>query len=248
MKKDTLFVLLLMSAFPAIAQESTPVTANDASMTTSDQSATVQVTAVRDPLLRPYKTMLKGLDAFDKFHAMAPDAALRFLLIAPADATNGKALTLRIADDTSSVSVPVETDQTFALPRLPEMVDRNADLVLNAKRGTLRWRPDIRTPDLSPTTRRLGDLRLECEVRWVIEKDELSFVQRNYFRMVGGPCSAASIATHFISAQPMVSAVLTEGERKLALKIAYGGYAYIPPLHDKTWSNDARVELTLRER
>lgn len=245
MKKHILTVLLFSFAALAVAQEQVAAT-DDAGPAQSPQLDSVHVAAVRDPLLRPYKTMLKGLEAFDRLKTMAPDATLRFLLTTTANQSNPAALSLRIANDNSSVNVPIAPDSTFSLPRLPEMMDGDADLLLNARKGSVRWRPDIRTPNLSPTIRRLGDLRLECEVRWVIEKDELTFVQRNYFRMVGGPCTSSRVSTHFISAQPIVSASLVQGERRLALKTAFGGYAYLPPIHDQTWSNEALVELTLR--
>lgn len=37
-------------------------------------------------------------------------------------------------------------------------------MLTNRKAGSFAWAPDVRKPGLPPNTRRLGDLRLECQV------------------------------------------------------------------------------------
>ena len=61
--------LVLVLSGPAWAQ----VTAPDAGTETK-----VEVSGVKDPELRPYRIMSRGLDAFDKHHGLAPSASLRF--------------------------------------------------------------------------------------------------------------------------------------------------------------------------
>src|SRR5471032_3173961 len=39
----------------------------------ADDAATVQINSIRSPELKPYRVMLAGLDAFDEYHALAPN-------------------------------------------------------------------------------------------------------------------------------------------------------------------------------
>ena len=36
---------------------------------------------MRDPVDKSYRSMIKGMDLFEKLHAMAPDASLRYKLL-----------------------------------------------------------------------------------------------------------------------------------------------------------------------
>ncbi len=194
----------------------------------ADPAPVVAVPGVRDPALKSYQHMLKGLDAFDSHKAFAPQADLRFRLIRQSDAPPTP-FTLRIANDEESVTVPVASDDRFELPRVASLASADAELILNAKKGTVRWRPDVRSPDVPPDARRLGDLRLECAVRWGVERDELSFVQRSFFRMVGGPCTSGAVAVYFLLPRAALSATLVQGERRLKLTLAHGGRSFPAP-------------------
>ena len=61
-------------------------------------------------------------------------------------------------------ALQVAPDHTFSLERREAALKENATVMPNRKAGTMTWRAEIRTPGLPPDTRRLGDLRLECEV------------------------------------------------------------------------------------
>src|SRR5204862_771037 len=60
--------------------------------------------------------------------------------------------------------VAVAPDYTFTLPRERKALDEDAVVQSERKAQTMTWRADIRTPGLPANVRRLGDLRLECEV------------------------------------------------------------------------------------
>ncbi|MFC5549627.1 hypothetical protein [Massilia aerilata] len=235
MKRYLLPLLVLASA-------AMPVHADD----TDKAPPVVKVSSVRDPELKSYRTMLKSYSVVEEFKALAPNADFRFLLLPP-PGTPAKDLSLRIANADDSVPVPVAKDNSFALPRLPAFETTDAELLLNVKKGGARWRPQVTTPGLPPDTRRLGDLRLECEIRWVVERDELSFARRTLFRTLGGPCGSKNVSTHFITQRPLASATLIDGERRVALAVANGGYTFVPPLHDKTLGNDALVQLVYKD-
>src|SRR5471030_2409778 len=81
----------------------------------ADDAATVQINSIRSPELKPYRVMLAGLDAFDEYHALAPNThELRFKLRlrsgAPTDATMDH-LALRIAGNETSVPVALDAGQ-----------------------------------------------------------------------------------------------------------------------------------------
>jgi hypothetical protein len=42
---------------------------------------TIEVTALRQPVDKSYRKMVKGMELFDERHAMAPDATLRYKLL-----------------------------------------------------------------------------------------------------------------------------------------------------------------------
>lgn len=203
----------------------------------------VEISATRDPEFKPYRTMLKGVDAFDEFHKLAPLAPLRFILRPESSSVSLDGATLNISS--ANLSLPIEIDEggRFILQRNKQAFDENADIVTNKKKNTLRWKPDIHTPDLPPNTRRLGDLRLECAIRWAVEKDELSFVKRNMFRLAGGACTSAMISVLSFAPRPLVSATAVSGERRMELFLASGKMAYVPPLHDATWNDETLLEL-----
>ena len=74
----SLFVTFAACLLPAMAQEQ-PAAPGDAAPQEMQQIVDVQGT--RDPDLRPYRTMVKGLDAYADHQRLAPDAPLRFMLV-----------------------------------------------------------------------------------------------------------------------------------------------------------------------
>jgi hypothetical protein len=141
---------------------------------------TVAVQDVRAPELKTYRVMRAGLDAFDAHHALAPAAPeLRFRLhpVARAAEAGQPALKLRISLDAASIPVPLAPDKSFVLPRNAQADQENGDLVLNRKKGTWRWLPQVDSTGVPPNMRRLGDLRLECRVLVAVMKEERNFLQ-----------------------------------------------------------------------
>lgn len=125
---------------------------------------------MQDPDWLPYRAMRRGLDAFARYHALAPDADARFVLRPQTADSTTEGLMLRIVQGDNAILVPVMADGSFSLPPGLPHTDDNAELVLNRKKDLFRWRPWIQSPDLPRNTRRLGDLRLECQVLWALEQ------------------------------------------------------------------------------
>jgi len=150
----------LLLAFAAAASA-----AANAQDTPSDTAvATVKVTTTRDPVDKSYRKMIKGMERFEREHAYAPAASLRFQLLPRTPDVKMEGITLRVAGDTLSAKVPVEPDNSFVLPRNEQLLREDAAVLANRKTTSMTWRAAIVTPGLPAGTRRLGDMRLECRV------------------------------------------------------------------------------------
>jgi hypothetical protein len=236
----------------------------------SPESDAVVVNALRDPVDKPYRRMVAGVERFEKRRQLAPEATLRFKLLPRNRATKMENVALEISSRSFATPIAVAPDHTFTLPRDPRALKENASVVPNRKAGTMTWRAEIRTPGLPPDTRRLGDLRLECEVG--MQAGLIS----NYRPLFGlldpllreGPeyCDRARPRYLFFADRPIWSVTLIAGERRevLSVDLLYGGAsrdpdwkedlpycdcevlmdrAYFLPLGDKSWPNDALVQF-----
>ena len=211
-----------------------------------DPVQTVSVPGTKNPELRRYRAMVAGLDAFDTHHALAPQATeLKFVLRAHDGVTPIDGTTLRIAGGATSIAVPIAADGSFVLPRDQGAIDDDADLILNRKRGMFGGNADVRTPGLPANVRRLGDLRLECEVMMAIAKKELGFLTRVAVNALIGSewCHVSKSLYSQHSPAALASATLVSGERRLDAQIGGQRTGYSVPLADASWPDDTLVEL-----
>ncbi|HYD79656.1 MAG TPA: hypothetical protein VEC06_07600 [Paucimonas sp.] len=244
MKRPRSPVIVAISAAllcaPAVAQDT------EQAAVPSNSVPVVEANDIKNPEWKTYRAMLKGLDAFDEHRRLAPAADLRFILLSAKPEVPLQGVSLRIAGGETSIAIPVADDGTFTLPHDRKAADDNAEIVLNRKKDMVRWFPHIRSPGLPPNARRLGDLRLECEIFWAIEKDDVPFLIRGALNLAGGPCRSA-ISTYFPAPRALAAATLQSGERRQALTLGKNGRSYVAPIHDRGWSDDALVELTYAE-
>jgi hypothetical protein len=212
----------------------------------------VSVNAVKDPEIKSYRAMLAGLDAFDKHRALAPDAPeLRFVLSALADGTvvDFAHTKLSIRGDTVSIPVAIDANSSFVLPRNQQAADDGADLILDLRKGRIRGRPDVRTPGISANMRRLGDLRLECEVRSAIAKTETNFLFRGAMAAVTlgrGLCNSPNMHMGFFAGKNIERVTLVSDSRREPLA-AYSGAHYFPPVGDRSWPDSTLIEFTFAD-
>ncbi len=210
--------------------------------------AEVSVSAIRDPELKTYRVILAGLDAFDEYRHLAPNATLKFRLSKRSDTTNHfstwDGLSLRLAGNETSIPLPVAADGSFVLPRSKEALDDDAELILNQKKSTTRFWVETRTPGVAPNARRLGDLRLECQVFIAIGKKELNFAMRTTFTTMLG-------TTDWCSAK-RASVVSPLPDWAMGATVVYGGVRkplpptssnFRGPIQDKSLPNDALIEF-----
>jgi hypothetical protein len=238
------FLAILVSHFliaPCFAQAESPA---------EEKPEAVQVTGTRDPEFKTYRPFVAGLDVYEQRKSLAPLAHKGFILRTLDPAPNFDGVTMRIAGESESVAVPVAENGGFDMPRNEQMFKEDAEIILNRKKGTFRWRPHVVTPGLPENTRRLGDLRLECAARWAVERKEIVFVQRMAFVALGGPCETKFVNVLQLSPRPLAQVHLAAGERREELgkgAISQKGRAYVVPLHDSKWPDDTLIEFTFAE-
>ncbi|KQW96489.1 hypothetical protein ASC94_06475 [Massilia sp. Root418] len=213
-----------------------------------DKNAVV-VNGIRNPELKTYRVMAAGLDAFDKYHELAPTAPeVRFKLRPRSGKPSAdmSGLAMRIAGDTISIPLPVAADHTFSLPRSEAARKENADLLLNKPKGGYRWQPDVHSAGVPEGMRRLGDLRLECKVLVATAKEEIGFwltSMINTLLLTTDWCSHEKIQLSTAAAQRIATATLTHGDQRVQLKLNKEGTSYTPPLGNKAYPDDALIEL-----
>jgi hypothetical protein len=232
----------------------------------------VTVTGLRDPVDKSYRRMVDGLELFEKRRAaLAPGAALRFKLLPRKRGTSMQHVDVAIVGDSFETPVEVAPDNTFVLPRDARALKENASVRPNRKRQTMTWRADIRTPGLPPHTRRLGDLRLECEVGMearLISNRPPGFFGWMVERFGDTPayCGQEDPRYLFFADRPLWTVTLVSGARREILPVErlYAGASrdpdwrsalpycdcevlldrtYFVPLGDASWPDDTLVEF-----
>ena len=235
---------------------------------------TVSAQANRDPVEKSYRKMVRGMDLFERQRSLSPEGVLRFKLLPRKRDVSLDKLDLLVLSDRVELPVPIAADQTFTLPRNAQALAENAQVTPNRKFLTMTWRTDIRTPGLPPNTRRLGDLRLECQVGMEagLISNSSTFIGQLTSAVVDTPAYCNRLAPQylFFSDRPVFSVALVNGPRRevLALDKLYAGASddpnlagdlpycdcevlldrtYVLPLGDRSWPDDTRVEFEFME-
>lgn len=212
----------------------------------------VAVNLNADPAWRSYKQLKVGEQAFVKFRHHAPRAELYFALFPRQPWLDFEGVAMSVQFDEGMVPVPLGPMGRFRLPDIATANIESAELVLNQKNGTYRWRPDIRTPGVPENYRRLGDLRLECEVADAVNGNTTSLFPRSLFSTSDGSCRSEQIKNLFPSTKSVVAIQMAYGNRiqiyHNVLGKKYDGYVYYVPLHDQGWPDDALFELIYRDQ
>ncbi|MGK5035047.1 hypothetical protein [Janthinobacterium sp. LB3P118] len=155
-------------------------------------------------------------------------------------------LALRIAGNETSIALPLSADGSFTLPRSAQADSEDADLITNKKKGQYRWQPAIQSDGVQASMRRLGDLRLQCQVMIAIAKKEIAFWVRT---LVGTLlrttdwCSAEQFKMDTRSDAPLASATLLAGEQRIALTVEKEGSSFLAPIGDTRYAHDTLIEL-----
>jgi hypothetical protein len=229
------------------------------------QSVTVSTT--RDPVDKSYRKMMKGMERFEREHALAPAATLRFHLLPRVSTAKMTGILLRIAGDNVTVPVPVADDNSFVLPRNEQALREDAAVLANRKTNSMTWRVSVRTPGLPEGVRRLGDLRLECKAGMdaglISNSAPIFGWLSNLLTDTDKVCSSPEGNYLFFAERPIYGVTLRFGARVEALpfKMLYAAgdqtaetlpycdcqvlldRSYYAPIWDRGWPDDTLVEF-----
>jgi hypothetical protein len=237
----TTSLVLLQLCQAAAATEATPTTA------TTEESQSVAVNGIKNPELRSYRNMLAGLDMFESKHQMAPTADnLRFVLRPRYASTSLAGLSLRIANDDISIPVAFAPDGSFILPREQAAADGDAELMLNRARGEFSGMPLVSSANVPANMRRLGDVRLECQVAIAIAKKEINVLLRAAATVALGGidwCLSSRVRYGTYTPFPTDSVSLVSGGKSAVLLIGHRLKYAVLPLADRSWPDDTLVEF-----
>ncbi len=210
---------------------------------------TIHVNAVRDAEARKYKVIVAGMDAFEKHRRLAPGVdALRFRVERRRQADTGLAPVARLEGDEGFVlPLLLDAEGEILMPRSEPALDANSELVLNQKRRDYRIEPSVRTPGLPEHVRRLGDLRLECQVRVAMAKEEIGLMWTltiNSLLLSSDWCGFMKdkkARFTYRAGHTIGKAYLEDGAR--SGNIEFSGKTYSVPLYDSRWSDDALIQF-----
>jgi len=259
-------LLGLAAALPAAAFAQADGAAA-ASAPPSGPIQTVNVSYTRDPVDKSYRKMIRGMERFQREHALAPQATLRFRLLPRSPSVDMHDISLRVMGDHVTVHVPVAPDNSFVLPRNAQALQEDAAVVANRKTTSMTWRAQVMTPGLPAGTRRLGDLRLEClvgmEAGLVSNSSPLFGWISNALTSPEQVCNSPDGNFLFFTEQPVFSVTLHAGARSeiLPFRFLYAGgeqapdmlpfcdcqvlldRTYYAPIWDRSWPDDTLVSF-----
>jgi hypothetical protein len=222
----------------------------------------ITVAATRDPVDKSYRKMLAGMDIFERHHALAPQATLRFQLLPRLPTTSLEGISLRVAGDNISLPVKVAEDHTFTLERNAQALKEDAALIASRKTSSLTWRAQVRSPNVPDGMRRLGDLRLEClvgvEAGLLSNNAQLFAWLGELFTSPERVCNTAEGNYLFFAERPVYAITLQDGNRHTTLPFGAlfaGGTqtpatlpycdcqvlldrSYYAPIWDRSWPDD----------
>ncbi|XLZ71250.1 hypothetical protein ABT364_04600 [Massilia sp. SR12] len=212
---------------------------------------------IRDLSGTPYKAILEGAKAFEQNRSLAPAIGALQFIVRPVRASVGPipadAVQIRYQEQRWPVSLTPQG--TFALPHPGKQFEQE-DAVLEQPDEWYTVGLWIESPSLPANVRRLGDLRLECEVGSAISMVRYSFWQRTLVSMTTGGkdvCQNPNGGYNFFAQKPLKSITLVNGTNRLAIpstihgQYGFSGVKFIVPLGDQSWPDETLVQFEFSE-
>ena len=125
---------------------------------------------------------------------------------------------------------------------LPSPGHEDWEIVGPCHDGALAISPLVMSPGTSAADRRLGDMRLQCDVGWAIAREQISLAGGVFMRVTGG-CKSSRVAIHAASARPIAGAEVVAGPVTLPVRVRADRYGYSVPLGARRVPDEARVRF-----
>jgi hypothetical protein len=209
----------------------------------------VDVTAGEHAQELSYEAIARGLEAFALHKQQAPAAKPQFRVRPVQQEASLKGLHLVLSTPGRTRDVPFDRNGAFTPPELDAAERAQARIALNPTDGAFAIAPFVRTPGLAPDTLRMGDLRVGCEMRWAIAREDNDTFPL-FLYGPGGPCHSHLVKSVLQAPRPVSAIWLVSGQRREALpveRIKADRVSFMPPLHDESWPDDTLIELKFLE-
>jgi hypothetical protein len=242
--------IVTLTFFLLIIQNVVCLAADNSVFQESESVDTLPEVIVRnysDPLILSYSDVMKGLEAYDLHRILAPNAQPRFRAVYinyPVKDPDKNKLTLSLKYGEKTVDIPLADDQSFTLPAIEPALEKDAQLRLNRNKDEFQIVSDIHSPNEPINGRRLGDLRLQCEMNWAFF--DLNFFVSGVGTVLGGPCHNDLLSLFWRAPKPLAAISLVYGDRQQSLpadRIKKNGLIFSTPLNDQSWPNDSIVKF-----
>ncbi|MDM4766700.1 hypothetical protein [Pelomonas sp. SE-A7] len=220
--------------------------------------------------LKTLATLYEARELFEKHHALAPQAELKFKVYARTQAEHQQRMNLALVTRQGRVPVPLDEEDNFVIDptwnRYPDATELKSKLL----DGRVTWRADIRTPGWPDHERRLGDLRLQCRVGF--ESGVARGGDRGFFATLAKAvfsskdgCENSYSSSSSFADRPIFSVTLVDGPRRMTLSnVMLHGLRDVTgeqydwgfllrermfrlPMGDMSWSNETRVVMEFAE-
>ena len=83
----------------------------------ASDAMTVEITALKNPVDKSYRKMVKGMDLFERDRALAPKASLRYKLLQRKPGGELEQAKVHVVGSSFDLPIAVAPDHTFTLPR-----------------------------------------------------------------------------------------------------------------------------------
>src|SRR5258708_27403240 len=91
-----------------------------------DERQSIEIRALRNPVDKSYRKMVKGMDLFEEMHALAPNAVLRYKLLPRKRDTKMDGIALHVVTDRLDIPVAVGPGPTLPPARGRKTLDPDA--------------------------------------------------------------------------------------------------------------------------
>lgn len=198
---------------------------------------------VTAPCALTARQLRPALKAFrDGRTARAPASRLFFEADPGARRDGVSVSSLRVRADGRTRPIPADAEGRFAMP---DVRGRDWAIVGPCHDGALAISPLVMSPGTDAADRRLGDMRLQCDVGWAIAREAVAEAAGAFTRVVGG-CRSSTDTIHAGSVRAIADADVSAGALTLPVRVSEGGYRYSVPIGDIRLPDAARVRFRYR--
>jgi hypothetical protein len=210
-----------------------------------DDIPVVVISGAKNAAHWPMRSLQAGLEAFGDRRRLAPAGALRFRLRALPDVKLFEGVALDVVDGSAVTAIPLAGDGGFVLSGGG---GDDAKLVATRNNGQFDAgrlpRAEVLSPGVPDHARRLGDLRLECQVEMAVAKETLGFGQTLAINLLGGIdwCAPRKPKGFRVDAgRPLAQVTLVHGERRETRAVPDKRSYFMAPIADDGWPDDTLI-------